>query len=282
MVAPSTLASAPASILNHDSLPSRIPHDSEPANQTLGPEGRGTATIMRMVQHTRLDCVVGSAQQMRGALVQAHRSAFQRRLIDQPVMRAVLADLALESEVTTALAMRLAQAFDEADPLARLLTPIAKYWVCKRAPGFVYEALECLGGAGYIESGPIPRLFRQSPLNAIWEGSGNVIALDILRAIAREPDSVEALRAFLEAQRGFDPAYDAWIASIDLAPMELPAPMLAEQLALAAEAAVLLASGNLMAEPFCRLRLERRGATCGAFAANLDPKPVLDRAAPCF
>jgi putative acyl-CoA dehydrogenase len=252
----------------------------------VGPEGRGTATIIRMVQHTRLDCVVGSAQQMRGALVQAlwhaaHRSAFQRRLIDQPAMAAVLADLAIESEAATALAMRLAQAFDAADPLARLLTPIAKYWVCKRAPGFVYEALECLGGAGYIEAGPMPRLFRQSPLNAIWEGSGNVIALDILRAIAREPDGLEALRAFLEAPRGLDPAYDAWIAAIDLAPMrEASARMLAERLALAAEAAVLLAWRSPMAEAFCRLRLEQRGAAYGAFASGPDPKAILDRAAP--
>lgn len=134
--------------------------------QRIGPQGRGVATIIQMVQHTRLDCVAGSAAQMRAALAQAlwhtaNRSAFQRRLIDQPAMASVLADLALESEAATVLALRLAQAFDENDPLTRLLTPIAKYWVCKRAPGFVYEAMECLGGAGYVEAGPMPRLFRQ-------------------------------------------------------------------------------------------------------------------------
>lgn len=185
----------------------------------VGNEGRGIATIIQMVQHTRLDCVIGSASQMRFALAQAlwhtaHRSAFQKRLVDQPVMSAVLADLAVESEAATALGLRLAQAFDEADPLARLLTPIAKYWGCKRAPGLVYEAMEAHGGSGYVETGPMPRLFRQSPLNAIWEGSGNVIALDVLRAIGREPDSVAALQDFLLKSRGKSSTYDAWIGSL--------------------------------------------------------------------
>src|SRR5690606_22048159 len=174
--------------------------------QRIGEEGRGVAAIIRMVQHTRLDCVIGSAQQMRGALAQAvwhaaHRTAFQKRLIDQPMMAAVLADLALESEAATALSLRLAQAFDQQDALARLATPVAKYWVCKRAPGMVYEAMESLGGAGYVETGPMPRLFRQSPLNAIWEGSGNVIALDVLRALGREPEAREAMRDWLASQR---------------------------------------------------------------------------------
>jgi len=254
----------------------------------LGPVGRGIATIIRMVQHTRLDCVVGSAQQMRGALVQAlwhtaHRSAFQRRLIDQPLMAAVLADLAIESEAATALALRLAQCFDRDEPLARLLTPIAKYWVCKRAPGFVYEAMECLGGAGYIETGPMPRLFRQSPLNAIWEGSGNVIALDVLRAIAREPDSVAAMRDFLDAQRGANGDYDAWLAALDADPTdagEAAARRRVERLALAAQAAVLLAWNNPLADAFCRVRFGRSGATYGAFAGELDTRPILDRAMP--
>lgn len=188
--------------------------------QRVGPDGRGVATIIQMVQHTRLDCVTGSAAQMRFALANAlwhtaHRSAFQKRLIDQPAMAAVLADLALESEAATATALRLAQAFDDNDPLARLLTPVAKYWVCKRAPGMVCEAMEAHGGVGYVENGPMPRLFRQSPLNAIWEGSGNVIALDVLRAMAREPESVGALQAFLLAQRGKNPLYDRFVAGID-------------------------------------------------------------------
>ncbi|HEY0595271.1 acyl-CoA dehydrogenase family protein [Sphingopyxis sp.] len=254
--------------------------------QRLGPEGRGVATIIQMVQHTRLDCVIGSAQQMRGALAQAlwhtaNRSAFQRRLIDQPAMAAVLADLAVESEAATALGFRLAQAFDENDALARLLTPIAKYWVCKRAPGLVYEAMECHGGAGYVEAGPMPRLFRQSPLNAIWEGSGNVIALDVLRAITREPEGVEALHALLAAQRGRDAAYDAWIDVIDLnKAQEGTARLLVERLALAAQAAVLLGQDNPMAEAFCRLRLGERGGAYGAFDAVIDTRAILDRAMP--
>lgn len=254
--------------------------------QRLGEEGRGVATIIQMVQHTRLDCVIGSAQQMRGALAQAlwhtaHRSAFQRRLIDQPAMAAVLADLAVESEAATALGLRLAQAFDEGDPVARLLTPIAKYWVCKRAPGLVYEAMECHGGAGYIEAGPMPRLFRQSPLNAIWEGSGNVIALDLLRAIGREPEGVEALQGFLAAQRGRDAAYDSWIDSIDLkSAHEGNARLHVEQLALAAQAAVLLGWDSPAAEAFCRLRLTPRGSAYGAFDAVIDARALIERAMP--
>ncbi len=252
----------------------------------IGEEGRGIATIIRMVQHTRFDCVVGSAAQMRAALVQAlwhdaHRCAFQRRLIDQPLMAAVLADLAIESEAATALAIRLAQAFDEADPITRLLTPIAKYRVCKRAPGFVYEAMECMGGAGYVETSPMPRLFRQSPLNAIWEGSGNVVALDVLRAAAREPESVAAFRAFLEAQRGVDAHYDAWIADLDVdEPREAAARLRVERLAIAAQAAVLIEAQSPMAAPFCRLRLTARGDAYGAFEEAIEPRAIIDRAMP--
>ena len=253
--------------------------------QRIGEEGRGVATIVRMVQHTRLDCVVGSAGQMRAALAQAlwhtaHRSAFQKRLIDQPAMAAVLADLAVESEAATALSLRMAQAFDAEDPLARLLTPIAKYWVCKRAPGLVTEAMECHGGAGYIETGPMPRLFRQSPLNAIWEGSGNVIALDLLRGIARQPEGVEALRGFLESARGRDGLYDAWLDGIDFAAGESGARLLVERLALAAQAAVLLAWDSPVAEAFCRLRLAPRGSAYGAFDAAIDVRGIVDRSMP--
>jgi putative acyl-CoA dehydrogenase len=252
----------------------------------IGEEGRGVATILRMVQHTRLDCVMGSASQMRAALAQAlwhaaHRAAFQKRLVDQPAMAAVLADLAVESEAATAIGFRIARAFDEGDPLARLLTPLAKYWVCKRAPGLVTEAMECHGGAGYIEAGPMPRLFRQSPLNAIWEGSGNVIALDLLRAVAREPEGVEALRGFLDGARGRDRLYDAWLDDIDLrSGDEARARLLAERLALAAQAAVLLLWGNPMAEAFCRLRLAPRGSAYGAFDAAVDVGAIIQRAMP--
>jgi len=254
--------------------------------QRIGEEGRGVAAIIRMVQHTRLDCVVGSAQQMRGALSQAvwhaqHRTAFQRRLIDQPMMAAVLADLAIESEAATALSMRLAQTFDQEDSLGRLLTPIAKYWVCKRAPGMVYEAMEALGGAGYVETGPMPRLFRQSPLNAIWEGSGNVIALDVLRAVDREPEAVAALQGFLETARGRDVVYDAWLDGLDFAPVsEAKTRLVVERLALAAQAAVLLTNESPVAGAFCRLRLLPRGAAYGAFEAKIDAAGILERALP--
>jgi putative acyl-CoA dehydrogenase len=254
--------------------------------QRVGPDGRGVATIIQMVQHTRLDCILGSAAQMRAALAQAlwhaaHRTAFQRRLIDQPAMEAVLADLAVESEAATALGFRIAQAFDEGDPIARLLTPAGKYWVCKRAPGFVYEAMECLGGAGYVETGPMPRLFRQSPLNAIWEGSGNVIALDVLRAIAREPESVMALRNFLEAARGRNAAYDSWIERIDFAAAgEAGARLFVERLALAAQAATLISWDSPIAESFCVLRLVERGGAYGAFDAPVGVRAIVERAMP--
>jgi len=251
----------------------------------IGEEGRGVANILRMVQHTRLDCVVGSASQMRAALAQAlwhaaHRSAFQKRLVDQPAMAAVLADMAVESEAATALSLRIAQAFDEKDPLARLLTPIAKYWVCKRAPGLINEAMECHGGAGYIETGPMPRLFRQSPLNAIWEGSGNVIALDLLRGLAREPEGVAALRAFLDGARGRERQYDAWLDALDLTADEGGARWLVERLALAVQAAVLLHWDNPLAGPFCRLRLVPRGSAYGAFDAAVDVRAIVSRSMP--
>lgn len=254
--------------------------------QRLGEPGRGVATIIQMVQHTRLDCVLGSAGQMRTSLAlamwhTAHRTAFQKRLIDQPAMESLLADLAIESEAATAIGFRLSQAFDDGDSLARLLTPITKYWVCKRNPGFVYEAMECFGGSGYIEDWPMARLFRQSPLNAIWEGSGNVIALDVLRAMGREPASVEVLRAYLEAVRGRHPAYDAWLDALAWTDaVEGTARLFVERLALAAQAAVLLHWENPLAESFCLTRLGRRGNAYGAFDANIDTAAILARAMP--
>jgi putative acyl-CoA dehydrogenase len=172
----------------------------------VGPEGAGVRTIIQMVQLTRLDCVLASAGFMRMALAQAvhhsrYRSVFQKHLYDQPMMRVVLADLALEVEAAVALAMRLARAFDHADndpreaAYARVVTPAAKYWVCKTAPGFIYEAMECLGGNGYVEESMLPRLYREAPVNAIWEGSGNVMCLDVLRALRREEDAAAVLHA---------------------------------------------------------------------------------------
>ncbi|PSC03520.1 DNA alkylation response protein [Alsobacter soli] len=176
--------------------------------ERIGPEGKGVATIIEMVQLTRLDCAVSSAGLMRMGLAHAvhharHRTVFQRKLIDQPLMRATLADMALEVEAAVALVMRLARAFDAAahDPAeaayARLVTPAAKYLVCKQAPHLLYEAMECLGGNGYVEEFPLARAYREAPVNAIWEGSGNVMALDVLRAASREPEGTESLLASL-------------------------------------------------------------------------------------
>src|SRR5947207_7837445 len=193
----------------------------------VGEPGRGVPTIIEMVGHTRLDCVIGSAAGMRVGVVNAthhteHRKAFGRLLVDQPLMRNVLADLCLESEATTALAMRLARAYDEADADAaageqetdaqlfkRLARAIGKYWTCKRAPGHACESLECLGGNGYVEDSGMPRLYREAPLASIWEGSGNVMSLDVLRALARSPRALEVFLAEVEQARGGDARLDA-------------------------------------------------------------------------
>ncbi|MDQ2836497.1 MAG: acyl-CoA dehydrogenase family protein [Actinomycetota bacterium] len=181
----------------------------------VGEPGRGVRTIIEMVTMTRLDCVIGSAAVQRAALTQAlhhidGRAAFGRTLTDQPLMQEVVADLATETEAATALFVRLADAVDRSEtPLLRLAVAAAKFWVCKRTAAVVGEALECLGGAGYVEESPLPRYFRESPLNSIWEGSGNVIALDVIRAIGREPDSVQALQDELALTAGADPRLDA-------------------------------------------------------------------------
>ena len=187
----------------------------------VGDEGRGVATIIEMVVHTRLDCVLGSTALMRRAVAEAthhaaHRAAFGRLLLDQPLMQNVLADLCLDAEAATATAMRLARAFDEGDhAFRRLATAVAKYWVCKATPPLVAEALECLGGNGYVEESGLPRLYRESPVNSVWEGSGNVNCLDVLRALGREPESREAFRAELELARGANRHLDAAIARLD-------------------------------------------------------------------
>src|SRR3982075_1124807 len=184
----------------------------------VGEEGRGVRTIIEMVNHTRLDCVIGSASLMRQAVAQAthhtaHRSAFGKLISEQPLMVNVLADIAVESEATTLLMMRLAGAFDRATgpreyAFKRLALAVSKYWTCKRAIAVVAEALECHGGNGYVEESILPRLYREAPLNSIWEGSGNVNALDALRAMDREPESVTAFIAEVEEARGSDPRLD--------------------------------------------------------------------------
>jgi putative acyl-CoA dehydrogenase len=190
-----------------------------------GAEGEGVKTIIAMVQLTRLDCIVGSLGIMRAALMAAihhvrHRVAFQKKLIDQPLMRAVIGDLALEREGALALGIRIAAAFDKAETdedeaaFARLVTPVAKLWVCKAVPQFVYESLECLGGNGYVEEGPLARLYREAPLNAIWEGSGNIMALDLLRGAAREMEGVQRVIAKLEKSAGDLPGATAALGRI--------------------------------------------------------------------
>ena len=256
----------------------------------VGDEGRGVATILEMVSLTRLDCMTGSAGLMRQALVQAlhharHREAFGRRLIEQPLMTNVLADLALEVEAATALSMRVARAVDARgrDPheaaLARIATALGKYWVCKRAPAFVNEAQECLGGAGYVEESSLPRLYRQAPLNSIWEGCGNIQCLDVLRALAKEPETRAAFYAEIDAARGAHAALDgevAWLTDAldDRATLEIRARRIVERMVLMLQASVLLRAGHAaLADAFCASRL---GGQHGAAFGTLMPGPVLD------
>ncbi len=239
----------------------------------IGEEGAGIRTILQMVQLTRLDCAVASAGLMRMALVQAvhhcrHRNVFQKPLYDQPMMRAVLADMALEVEGAVALVMRLARALDHAADdareaaFARLMTPATKYWVCKSAPGFAFEAMECLGGNGYVEESILPRLYREAPVNAIWEGSGNVMCLDVLRALKRE----EEIALFAALSRDVQTSTSGVeVAGIESA-TEATARILVGRLALLASAVSLKASApSAIADAFVRTRLTRpHGAVYGA------------------
>jgi putative acyl-CoA dehydrogenase len=264
--------------------------------QRIGDEGRGIATIIEMVMLTRLDCMLGSAGLMRMALAQAmhhacHRRAFGKWLVEQPLMRNVLADLALESEAATAFALRVAGAVDRvaADPgeaaFARVATAIGKYWICKRAPAFANEAQECLGGAGYIEESLLPRLYRQAPLNSIWEGSANIQCLDVLRALVKEPDARAALLAELPAAAGLDRDFDAALAACETA-MSAPigeagARGLVERLALLLQGAILLRAGHPLARDWCASRLGGgRGENYGALAAGIDPDAAISRVLP--
>jgi putative acyl-CoA dehydrogenase len=266
----------------------------------VGEEGHGVRTIIKMVHHTRLDAALSSAALMRQALAQAlhhaaHRTAFQRRLIDQPLMRNVLADLALEVEGSTALVMRLARAFDQGShspaerSFARLATAIAKYWVCKRAPVMIAEALECLGGNGYVEESILPRLYREAPVNSIWEGTGNVVCLDVLRALAREPDSLEALLAELQGARGADLRLDGRLVRLtnalaDQSNHEPQARQLVEQLALALQASILVRHAPAaVADAFCASRLsDHPGRQFGVLPRGLDLAAICTRARPAL
>ncbi len=255
----------------------------------IGEEGRGVPAIIEMVRHTRLDCVIGSAALIRQALSQAihhcrHRSAFGKLLIEQPLMQNVLADLALESEAATLLTMRLARAFDQGGSFARLATAVAKYWICKRAAASVGEALECLGGNGFVEECIMPRLFRESPLNSIWEGSGNVICLDILRAMRKEPESVDSLVAEIRLAKGEDARFDAFAGGLESRlqqeASEVEARRLAEDLALALQASLLIRhSPSFVSDAFCRTRLGGEGGRAfGTLPARVESRKVLDRA----
>ncbi|MFD5007789.1 acyl-CoA dehydrogenase family protein [Streptomyces mutabilis] len=265
----------------------------------VGEEGRGVRTVMGMVAATRLDCVLGSAGLMRQAVAQAvhhcaYREAFGGKLVDRPLMRNVLADLAIESEAATTLGMRLAAAYDAAEggdererALLRLAVPAAKYWVTKRCAPVAVEAAECLGGNGYVEESGMPRLVRESPLNSIWEGAGNVQALDVLRALGREPAALDAYLTEVGAARGADHRLDAAIRGLltelaDLGAAEGRARRLVERLALVLQGALLVRyAPPEVADAFCAARLGGDGgAAFGTLPPTLDLASVVERARP--
>ena len=262
----------------------------------IGEEGRGVPTIIEMVNHTRLDCVLGSTALMREAVAQAthhaaHRTAFGKLLIDQPLMQNVLADLCIESEAATITALRLAHAFDNAPnddretAFKRLATAVSKYWVCKTAVAHVGEALECLGGNGYVEDSGMPRLYKESPLNSIWEGSGNVNCLDVLRAMGRSPQAVEAFFDELEAagdRRVSDHATLIKAALADGADLEMRARRVVEAMALGLQASLLIRFGDpTVAEAFVVSRLGGdHGRTYGTLPPGLDLKAIVERHRP--
>jgi putative acyl-CoA dehydrogenase len=264
----------------------------------VGEEGRGVPTIIDMVNHTRLDCVLGSAAGMRRGVAEAthhaaHRSTFGNLLTDHPLMQNVLADLCVESEAATLLAMRLARAFDPgAEPaFQRLATPIAKYWICKRATPHAVEALEVLGGNGFVEESSMPRLLRDSPLNSIWEGSGNVIALDVLRVMSKEPDSFEVVLQEVELAKGSDPRLDRAIAGVreDIASLVASpdsaaylARRVVERLALALQASLVVRhSPSAVSEAFLATRIAGdRGLAFGTLPAGIDCEAIVDRHRP--
>ena len=262
------------------------------AGRLVGEEGRGLQTILEMVNHTRLDCVLGSTALMRRAVAEAthhaaHRSAFGRVLAEQPLMENVLADLAVESEAATVTALRVARAYDEDDhAFRRLATAVCKFWICKRTPPHVAEALECLGGNGYVEESQLPRLFRESPLNSIWEGSGNVNALDVLRALAREPEAVAAFLDEVELAAGADRRLDAAVEQLkdelgDTEELEPRARRLVERLALALQGSLLVRHGDpAVADAFCASRLDGGGSIYGTLPRRLATRSIVARHTP--
>jgi putative acyl-CoA dehydrogenase len=279
--------------LGNRSNASSEPEFDETVGWRLGDEGRGVPTIIEMVTMTRLDCVMGSATIMRASVAQAthharHRQAFGRYLVDQPLMAAVLADLAVESEAATTLMVRLAAAVDNDETsFKRLGLAVGKYWVCKRGPSVAAEALECLGGNGYVEDFPMARVYREAPLNSIWEGSGNVNALDVLRALGREAGAWEAFREELMQGSGADPRLDAAIASLDAeltdtSDVEVRARRVVERMALALQGSLLVRNAPAaVADAFCASRLSGDwGHSFGTMPAGIDARAIIERATP--
>ncbi|HEX8977340.1 MAG TPA: acyl-CoA dehydrogenase family protein [Solirubrobacteraceae bacterium] len=289
------------------SLPSSEVEFRGVAGQLVGEEGRGVPAIIRMVNHTRLDCLIGSATSLRRGTLEAvhharHRSAFGARLADQPAMRNVLADLAIESEAATASALRVARSYDESEDGAfrRFATAVMKYWVTKRAAPHAAEALECLGGNGFVEESGMPLLFRDSPLNSIWEGSGNVAALDVLRAVVREPAGLPAFLAECDTAAGADPRLDQHLtrtrervrsvlageagasAEQRLYESQFEARRVVEELAVAFQASLLVRHAPpAVADAFCAARLDGAGGRMyGTLPRGVDAGAIIDRALP--
>ena len=259
----------------------------------LGEEGRGIATIIDMVVHTRLDCVLGSTALMRRAVAEAthhaaHRSAFGRLLSEQPLHLNVLADLCLDAEAASATALRLARAVDEHDSVfRRVATAVAKYWICKITPSLVAEALECIGGNGYVEESALPRLYRESPLNSLWEGAGNINALDVLRAAAREPESLAALLAEVELAAGANAALDEATARLraelaDVEELEVRARRVTELAALCLQASLLVRHAPAeVGDAFCAARLGGEGGRAyGTLPRGVDCAAIVERHRP--
>ncbi|HYD61977.1 MAG TPA: isovaleryl-CoA dehydrogenase [Noviherbaspirillum sp.] len=263
----------------------------------IGGEGRGVATILKMVSMTRFDCMIGSAAGMRQAAVQAlhhcsQRAAFGKLLAEQQLMQNVLADLAIESEAALAMTMRIARALDNSEQseseklLVRIGTAVGKYWICKRTPGHAYEAMECIGGSGVMEDSIMPRLFRESPVNSIWEGSGNVQCLDMLRAMQREPGSLEILMTELKRASGANRYLDAYVTRLadefgDLGDIEYRARSIVEKMALALQGALLVQHGNqAVADAFCLSRLsgQSSGLVYGNLPRGVDCASIIERA----
>jgi len=263
----------------------------------IGEEGRGIPIIIEMGNLTRLDCTIGSAGLMRQAVAQAihhaqHRTAFQRHLVDQPLMTNVLADIAIESEAAAVLAFRLARAYDGEDDAGetafrRLVTPVAKYWICKRAPTLALEAMEVLGGNGYVEESIMPRIYREMPVNSVWEGSANVICLDVRRAMEKSPEAIDAFLAEVRSAGGANPRLDRFIATLEA---ELRAARqageglarrLVGRMAVGLQAALLVRHAPAaVSDAFCAARLENEaGGTFGMLPPGIDRRAIVDRAA---